>query len=80
MSVVALGGGRIHSEQMIDHRVGLSRWRQMGEYIHENEPLVMIHASDQTSWQKAARRLRGAIRLDADPGEVPPVVYQQIVS
>lgn len=80
MSVVALGGGRIHSDQTIDHRVGLSRWRQIGEYIHVDEPLVMIHASDQSGWQKAARRLRRAISIDADPIAVPPVVYQQIVS
>ncbi|CAG9295899.1 thymidine phosphorylase [Celerinatantimonas diazotrophica] len=80
MSVVALGGGRIQSDQMIDHRVGLSRWRQIGDYIHENEPLVMIHANDQSSWQKAARRLHGAISLEGEPGEIPSVVYQQIVS
>ncbi|MFM2485732.1 thymidine phosphorylase [Celerinatantimonas yamalensis] len=78
MGVVALGGGRIRPGQLIDHRVGLSRWHQIGDLIQANEPIVMIHAADQSSWQKAARRIRHAIQFSEQPVAVPPAVYQTI--
>ncbi|MFM2480407.1 thymidine phosphorylase [Celerinatantimonas sp. YJH-8] len=78
LSVVALGGGRSRPSQNIDYRVGLNRWWPLGEKICKGDPLVMIHAADQTSWQKAAQRLREAILITDEKSSVPDVIYQQI--
>ena len=77
-SVIALGGGRVQTHQPVDHRVGLSRWRRIGDKIRPQEPLVMIHAADQTSWQQAARRLRNAITIGEEFVAPQPVVYQHV--
>lgn len=78
MSIVALGGGRIRQEQAIDRRVGLSHWRQLGDFIEIGDPLVMIHAADQNGWQRAAQRIREAVTLTAEVPEVPDVIHHQV--
>ncbi|CAG9000465.1 MAG: Thymidine phosphorylase [Candidatus Celerinatantimonas neptuna] len=78
MSIIALGGGRMRQAQKIDHRVGLSHWRQLGGLIEKGDPLVMIHAADQNSWQRAAQRIRDAITLTAECPSIPDVIRQQV--
>lgn len=78
LAVVSLGGGRSQPKQVIDHRVGLSHFWPLGEKICQGEPLVTIHAADQSSWQRAAVRLQDAITVSEMAPEKPQVIYQQI--
>ena len=76
LCVVGLGGGRRCIEDSIDHRVGLSDFCLVGDTVNNGDPLLTIHAADETAWQTAAEKLLGAIvighRMDA-----LPAVYEQ---
>lgn len=78
MAVVELGGGRTKPGDAIDHRVGLSHCRQLGEHLAVGEPLLTIHAADQSSWESAAQRIKKAVTLSSSAAEVPNVIYEVI--
>lgn len=78
MAVCALGGGRRLATDVLDFRVGLSQFVELGQNIGKDTPLMMIHAADEASFEDAARRVKAAIRIDeAAPSELP-LVYQII--
>ncbi|MCD4483856.1 thymidine phosphorylase [Chromobacterium vaccinii] len=78
MAVCALGGGRRLASDVLDFRVGLSQFVELGQNIGKDTPLMMIHAADEASFEDAARRVKAAIRVDeAAPSELP-LVYQII--
>jgi len=77
LCIVGLGGGRKHIEDAIDHRVGLSDFRFIGEYVNKGDPLLTIHAADETSWQIAAEILLGAIVVGRKIDSLP-AVYENI--
>jgi len=77
MCVVGLGGGRKRFEDSIDHRVGLSDFCLVGDSLTHGDPLVTIHAADETSWQEAAEKLLDAFVIGRSK-DVLPAVYEQI--
>jgi thymidine phosphorylase len=77
LCVVGLGGGRKCVEDNIDHRVGLSEFCLVGEYVNRGDPLVTIHAADENSWQAAAEELIDAIVIGRSK-DVLPAVYEKI--
>lgn len=77
LGVVNLGGGRHLAEDRIDHSVGLSGFRLVGEKVNKGEPLLTIHAADESSWQMAAGELEKAIVIGRSKDALP-AVYEQI--
>lgn len=73
LSIVELGGGRRRAEDIIDHRVGLSRFRLVGESVKAGDPMVTIHAADESSWQVAAFQLQEAIVIGHSKDALPAV-------
>ncbi|MGA9575742.1 MAG: thymidine phosphorylase, partial [Lysobacterales bacterium] len=73
LSVVTLGGGRRSADDRLDHRVGLSDFRLIGDTVTRGDPLVMIHAADESSWQSAAEILAAAIVLGGTKDALPAV-------
>ena len=78
LAVVAMGGGRQKPTDVIDHRVGLSGWRSLGEHYVAGEPLVVIHAADQNSWDIAAKQISNAVTLEESLPELPEVIREVI--
>jgi len=70
-----LGGGRATTGDNIDHRVGITELRSVGEPVAAGEPLAWIHAVDEASWQEAASSMACAIRVDGEPIEPLPVIH-----
>lgn len=66
--VVELGGGRRYLNDRIDATVGLSAVARIGERVGPDAPLALVHAADETAWQRAAEALRAAVVL----GEATP--------
>jgi thymidine phosphorylase len=56
LAVLELGGGRTHPDQQIDHAVGLTDVRGIGE----DGPLCIIHARDEDTADRAEQRIRRA--------------------
>ena len=76
--MVSLGGGRQRGEDVVDPSVGLSDLPSVGVPVQSGEPLAMIHASDEQSWEQAASELRAAIRIGADQFASPPAVFATV--
>lgn len=76
LCVVGLGGGRRVVEDIIDHRVGLSEFCLVGDMVNKGDPLVSIHAADESAWQVAAQVLLKAIVI-GHRMDTLPAVYEQ---
>ena len=63
LAVVRLGGGRFRAEDTIDHSVGLSGLRSTGEFLHQGEEMLMIHARNDSDWSQAEAQCRTAIEI-----------------
>jgi len=77
LSIVTLGGGRRHVDDIIDHRVGLSDFCLVGDTVSRGDPLVTIHAADESAWQTASETLLKAIVIGRAKDALP-AVYEQI--
>lgn len=73
LAVVGLGGGRRRASDKIDYRVGLSRFRLVGQEVKEGEPLVTIHAADEDAWNSAAAEMATAIEIGRRKDELASV-------
>lgn len=73
LSIVGLGGGRLRADDKIDHRVGLSDFRLVGQSINKGDSLVTIHAASEEAWQTAAKKLQSAILVGRKKDELPAV-------
>ncbi len=77
LCVVQLGGGRQRPGGRIDHRVGLSQLCNVGDPVNKGDPLVLVHASDEATWQAAAETLTAAIAVGRKTDALP-TVYERI--
>jgi thymidine phosphorylase len=77
LCVVGLGGGRKRFEDSLDHRVGLSGFCLVGTSVNRGDPLVTIHAADESSWQAAVQELVDAFIIGRSKDELP-AVYEKI--
>lgn len=79
MAVVALGGGRLRSDQEIDPAVGLSEIVELGAAVQAGQPLMRIHARTEGDAATATQRLRDAVRIEGSGAPtLPPLIWQRI--
>jgi thymidine phosphorylase len=78
MAVVALGGGRRRASDTIDYSVGLSSMARLGDRVDTRQPLAMIHAASEETWEQAAAAVRAAVTLGEHAPEATPVVCRRI--
>jgi thymidine phosphorylase len=74
IAVIELGGGRRVANDKIDPAVGLTDLAGRSARVGRDRPLAMIHARDQTAFERAAFALRKAYRLGDAPGASSPVL------
>lgn len=74
MAVVALGGGRTHPADRLDHRVGLAQVLENGTRVEADTPLLWIHAADEASCAQAQAALRRSISVDEQPSAPLPLI------
>ena len=70
---LALGGGRSRVEDRIDHGVGLTEVRGIGERVAAGEPLAIVHARSDGEAAQAAAALAAAVAI-ADSAVTPGAV------
>ena len=79
VTVVKLGGGRVRSEDELDHAVGLASICQPGMKVDAHSRLATIHARTQDDWDRAANSLRDCIKIsDKAPRASNPPVCEKI--
>jgi thymidine phosphorylase len=74
LAVIELGGGRLRADDKIDHAVGLSNLLGKNFRADMNTPLCMIHAQDETSFDRAAQIVKAAYSIGDVVKETPPVI------
>jgi thymidine phosphorylase len=78
-ALVELGGGRRHPEGEIDLSVGFSSFAPIGSEVSAERPLAVVHARNEGEFERAAERIRSALRVGPEPGNAPgPVVKERI--
>jgi thymidine phosphorylase len=80
LAVVALGGGRRRPGEAIDPRVGLTALRGLGERVSMGEPLLIVHAANAASAERACSCLRTAFTLSDCRLPPPPLVLGQLTA
>jgi len=78
--VVELGGGRRRPQDPVDHRVGLTNIKGIGDKVGQNDPLMMIHAKSQSDAERAINNIKNAITFSNDSVEQPNVVIKRMGS
>ena len=78
IALIELGGGRLRAQDKIDHRVGFSDFRGIGDEVGPQRPICLVHAVDGTSWSRAEAAIRAAVRLSGDAMAVPSPIHQRI--
>jgi thymidine phosphorylase len=75
LAVVALGGGRRHEAEDVDHAVGLSEVAAPGERVGAAErPLALVHARTPEEAEAAAAAVRAAFTVgDEAPADTPAI-------
>lgn len=74
LAVIELGGGRLRADDKIDHAVGLSNLLGKNFRADMNTPLCMIHAQNETSFDRAAHIIKAAYTIGDVVKETPPLI------
>ena len=74
LAVIELGGGRLRTDDKIDHAVGLRNLLGKNFRADMNTPLCMIHAQDEASFERAAKIVMAAYTVGDVVKETPPVI------
>jgi len=77
-TVVALGGGRTRPQDDVNHAVGLSKVKGIGEKVSATEPVLMIHAQSESDAEEAKNRLKSAFSYDNEPKSTEQAVLETI--
>ena len=72
LAALALGGGRTHPGQTIDHSVGFSEVAGPGDQVGPGRPLALVHARTEADAAEAVTVLRSAFGLATAPPALPP--------
>lgn len=74
LAVNALGGGRSHKEDRIDHSVGLSLQARIGDQVYLGQPLLTIHAASMSAVEAVVPPLLAAYQFSSSPVHPPALV------
>ena len=75
-AAVALGAGRAHKSDPVDHAVGFVIQHKVGDRVEKGEPLFTIHANDPEKLAEARGAVLSAHAFSTDPVERLPLFYE----
>lgn len=78
LTVVDLGGGRAKKEDAIDYSVGVVFKHKVGEHVTRGDPLLTLHASDRSKFDRAKERLLSAYTFGDTETAPPPLIHKII--
>lgn len=73
---VALGGGRIKKDDVIDHRAGLVLHARLNNYVKKGDTLIEIHAGDPVKLKAAAKEAAAAFIVGAAKIKPPRLIVE----
>ncbi|NKC11952.1 MAG: thymidine phosphorylase [Gammaproteobacteria bacterium] len=63
-AIVAMGAGRQHPSDVIDHRAGIDKTLAIGEEVAIGQPLARVHAGSEADVRRAAQTVQDAYVID----------------
>ena len=78
LAAMQLGGGRAEKDDRIDHAVGVVLNTKIGDWVDNGQPLLTIHANDESKLADATARLLEAYAW-SDVPVIPPKLTHQII-
>lgn len=78
LAVVALGGGRLRSDQVIDPAVGLTDIVELGQEVVQGEDLMMIHAQSEKDAEIALKMIQKACYIHDEKPRALPLIPKRI--
>lgn len=73
--VVDLGGGRRTPGAAIDHATGLTEVRGLGESVHVNDVLALVHARHHAQAEVAVLKVHAAIEIGPEAPSPQPLLH-----
>ncbi len=73
-----LGAGRTKTTDTIDHAVGISDLKKIGERVEAGDPLCIIHSNGHEDEKQLFQLLNSAIETSEIPVEPPPLILEVI--
>jgi pyrimidine-nucleoside phosphorylase len=75
IACLLLGAGRTSVTDGVDHAVGISGMKKIGELVRRDEPLAFIHARDRNILTEAGALARDAFSYSDTPVAPPPLIF-----
>jgi len=79
VAVVELGGGRRRREDDIDHAVGITGLKPVGEKLEKGEPIAFVHAHDDATLEAARKAVLDAYTLTEKAPDIADPVAERII-
>jgi len=73
-----LGAGRAKTTDTIDHAVGISGLKKIGERVEEGEPLCLIHSNGHEDQTQLFQLLETAFEINEQPIKPKELIYEII--
>jgi pyrimidine-nucleoside phosphorylase len=78
LASMLLGAGRFKKGEQIDHRTGFMLQAKVGDYCRSGEPLVEIHARNESEAAAVQEELLACYTWSDTPVKVGPLIYEII--
>ena len=78
-SAMTLGAGRFRLDSAIDPAVGFIFERKLGDRVRVGETICAIHANSDAQLPEVKARLRAAIEIGGEAGQVPALIKDRII-
>ena len=79
MAAVALGAGRLRSDDEIDPAVGFKIFVKIGDRVEAGQPIAEVHARSETDAENASAELIAAYKISDEPVAPPDLIIERIV-
>ena len=78
MALVAMGGGRVRSDQRIDHAVGFTDFRQVGDFVDNANPIALVYGQSEDQVDSAIAAILAAVTVSGDvPSSLDNMVMER---
>ena len=78
LAVIALGGGRQHPDDVIDHRTGFSAILPVATQVEKGEPIAFVHAADRAAAERGAWHYASAVTITQEAPPETPVILETV--
>ena len=78
-AVLVLGGGRLKTDDDVDHAVGVTDLAKIGQTIQRGDPLLTVHATDRGKLEQARALLEHAFTLSDEAIRPEPLIKELIL-